>query len=120
MECSAASVTVNIARDENCAVFVPNSFSPNGDGVHDNFKIKCLYNFENPTIEIYNRWGKLIFSKDHYGDTDYWGSETDAWWNGRAERGLSIGNQQLPAGTYYYLLKLDQSKVLKGFLFLNK
>ena len=119
-KCSKGTVSINITKDTDCPVYVPNSFSPNGDGVHDNFKIKCIYNFENPSIEIYNRWGNLIFRKNHYGDIDFWGSEADAWWDGHSESNMNIGNQQLPTGTYYYLLKLDKNNVLRGFLFLNR
>ena len=118
--CSTAIVTIVVLKDESCEVFVPNSFSPDGDGIHDSFKIRCLYNFDNPIIEIYNRWGNLVFKKDHYGNVDYWGSEGDAWWNGRSDNKLNIGNEELPVGTYYYVLKLNNIKALTGFLFLNK
>ena len=118
--CSTATVTINVVKDENCAVFVPNSFSPNGDGVHDLFKVRCLYNYENPVIEIYNRWGNLVFKKDHYGDVDFWGTLANAWWTGRSDNKWTVGNQDLPVGTYYYVLKLNSSEVLTGFLFLNK
>ena len=119
---TSAIITVQIvlAEDVNCPIVVPNSFSPNGDGIHDYFKIACLYNYANPIIEIYNRWGNLVYKKDHYGDTDFWGSEAAAWWNGRSENNLTIGDQVMPVGTYYYILKLTNSKVLTGFLFLNK
>jgi len=118
--CDTAKVTIVISKNPNCPVFVPNSFSPNGDGIHDYFKIHCLYNYTNPIIEIYNRWGNLLYKKEHYGDTDFWGSEDAAWWNGRSENKLTIGSQVLPVGTYYYILKLTNDKVLTGFLFLNK
>ena len=111
---------VVLAEDSNCPLSVPNSFSPNADGINDNFVIKCLYNYTNPIIEIYNRWGNLLYKKEHYGDVDYWGSETDAWWNGRSENKLTIGSKDLPVGTYYYILKLDHGKVLTGFIFLNR
>ncbi len=117
------SVTIN-PKPTNCAdscvVFVPNSFSPNADGINDNFIIRCLDNYENPVIEIYNRWGNLVFKKDHYGNVDFWGSENEAWWDGHSDNKLTIGNQMLPVGTYFYVLKLDNASVLTGFLFLNK
>ena len=118
--CSTAIVTIVVSKDEGCAVFVPNSFSPNGDGIHDYFKVRCLYNYENPVIEIFNRWGNLVFKKDHYGDVDYWGSEADAWWSGKSDHKWTVGNELLPVGTYYYVIKLNSTKVLTGFLFLNK
>ena len=118
--CDTAVVKIVVEKDPNCPVEVPNSFSPNGDGIHDYFKIRCLYNYADPVIEIFNRWGNLVYKKDHYGDVDYWGNETAAWWDGRSDNKLTIGDKNLPVGTYYYILRLNSSKVLTGFLFLNK
>src|SRR5665648_1226029 len=118
--CSVATVTIIVGKDANCDVFVPNVFTPNADGVHDYFKIRCLYNYENPVMQIFNRNGNLIFKKDHYGNLDYWGSEDQAFWNGRSANKLNLMNNELPVGTYYYILKLGDGKVLTGFIFLGK
>lgn len=118
--CSVATVTIIVGKDANCDVFVPNVFTPNADGVHDYFKIRCLYNYENPVMQIFNRNGNLIFKKDHYGNLDYWGSEDQAFWNGRSANKLNMMNDELPVGTYYYILKLGDGKVLTGFIFLGK
>jgi len=118
--CSTATVTIVIAKDDGCIVFVPNVFSPNGDGIHDYFKVRCLYNYDNPEMQIYNRNGNLIFKKDHYGNTDYWGSEDQAFWNGRSQNRMNVINDELPVGTYYYILKLGDGTVLTGFIFLAK
>jgi len=118
--CSVATVTIIVGKDTNCDVFVPNVFTPNADGVHDYFKVRCLYNYENPVMQIFNRNGNLIFKKDHYGNLDYWGSEDQAFWNGRSANKLNLMNDELPVGTYYYILKLGDGKVLTGFIFLGK
>ena len=119
-QCSTAKVSVNVEKDTNCPVFVPNSFSPNGDGVHDTFKVKCIYNYENAVMEIYNRAGNLIYVNNHYGNLDFWGSEDRAWWSGRSSSSLTLGNEILPVGTYYYVLTLERSKILNGIIFLNR
>jgi len=118
--CSTAVVTIVVEKDENCPVLVPNTFTPNGDGIHDYFKVRCLYNYENPVIEIFNRGGIVVFKKDHYGNLDFWGSEDQAFWNGRSENKWNLMNDELPVGTYYYVLKLGDGKVLTGFIFLGK
>ena len=118
--CPSAKVKLILLKDENAPVFVPNSFSPNGDGINDYYQIGGIYNYENPVLEIYNRWGQLVFKKDHYGDIGYWGSEAEAWWNGRSNNKMTLGNQDVPSATYYYILKLDMKNVKKGFIFLNK
>lgn len=117
--CDTAIVKITVVKDVDCVVHVVNSFSPNGDGINDLFKIKCLYNYENPVFEVYNRWGNRVFKKDHYGNLDYWGSEAEAWWNGRSDHKWTVGSTILPGGTYYYVLKLDSEKILTGFLFLS-
>jgi gliding motility-associated-like protein len=118
--CSTAVVNLNMTRDVDCDVLVPNSFSPNGDGIHDLFMVRCLYNYDNPEIKIYNRWGNLVFVKEHYGDVNIWGSDVSAWWDGRSNQKWNVTDADLPIGTYYYILKLDGSKVLTGFLYLNR
>ncbi len=118
--CAEGTVMIIIEKDESCEVFVPNVFTPNADGAHDYFKIRCLYNYENPEIQILNRAGVLVFKKDHYGNTDYWGSEDQAFWNGRSEHKWNLINGELPVGTYYYILKLENGNVRTGFIFLGK
>ncbi|MDW8057019.1 MAG: gliding motility-associated C-terminal domain-containing protein, partial [Bacteroidia bacterium] len=51
-------------------IYVPNAFSPNGDGVNDVFEVKS-FGLEEPRVRIYDRWGLLIF--DNQGDmTRHW------------------------------------------------
>jgi len=118
--CSIATVTIVITKNDSCEIFVPNVFTPNADGVHDYLKIRCLYLYDNPEMQIFNRNGNLIFKKDHYGNLDFWGSEDEAFWNGRSENKWNLMNDVLPVGTYYYILKLGDGKVLTGFIFLGK
>ena len=118
--CSTAVVTISILRDESCEVIVPNVFTPNGDGINDYLKVTCLYNYDNPEMQVFNRNGNLLFKKDHYGNIDYWGSEDQALWNGRSQNNLDFFGSDLPVGTYYYVFKVGNGKVLTGFIFLAK
>ncbi len=113
-------IQVVLAEDDNCELFIPNVFTPNGDGVHDYFEIRCLYNFENSEVQIFNRNGNLVFKKDHYGNIDYWGSKDKAYWNGHSENNLNFMGSELPVGTYYYILKLGNGRVYTGFVFLGR
>lgn len=54
-ECSAASV------------YIPNAFSPNGDGVNDIFKVR-VNSLKNAHLEIYDRWGHIVFESDDIND----------------------------------------------------
>ncbi len=58
------TITVNY-KDCNKPIWIPNSFTPNGDGLNDIFKPVTLAELENYTMLIFNRWGQQIFeSKD--------------------------------------------------------
>jgi gliding motility-associated-like protein len=70
--------------------FIPNVFSPNGDNINDVWNIKALQDYSNCIVEIYNRWGQLLFRS--YGYQKPW----DGTYNG----------QVLPVATYYYLIDL--------------
>ncbi|MCA6450929.1 MAG: gliding motility-associated C-terminal domain-containing protein [Chitinophagaceae bacterium] len=67
---------------------VPNAFSPNGDGIHDTWKIKYLDGYPGATIDVYNRYGQIVFRSLGY----------DKEWDGTRN-----GNP-LPVGTYYYII----------------
>jgi gliding motility-associated-like protein/uncharacterized repeat protein (TIGR01451 family) len=89
-----------------------NEFSPNGDGVNDFFNIDCIETFPNNTLEIYNRWGNIVYEAKNY-QNDFDGTS-----NGRVV--LSQGGE-LPVGTYYYVINLgDGSEPRVGWLYINR
>ena len=90
---------------------IPEGFSPNGDGINDLFVIRGIQNYPENTILIFNRWGNKVFEASHYVNT----------WDGRSTSGLNAGGNELPGGTYFYLLYLDDRlKVIKGTIYLNR
>jgi gliding motility-associated-like protein len=75
---------------ENANVFVPNTFSPNGDGNNDVFYVRGKGLDRVKTIRIYNRWGEIVFEKK-----DFTPNDASAGWNGqyrgsRAQTGVYI------------------------------
>ncbi|MBO3116795.1 gliding motility-associated C-terminal domain-containing protein, partial [Winogradskyella sp. DF17] len=111
-------VDVNPGNDESTAAVDPicltiyNEFSPDGDGVNETFIIDCLERFPNNTLEVYNRWGNLVYSKQGY-QNDWAGTS-----NGRVVINQS---NELPVGTYYYVLDLgDGSEPRVGWLYINR
>ena len=66
---------------------VPNVFTPNGDGINDEFRVafKSIKEFH---IWIYNRWGRLVYSSDDPGKG----------WDG------NINGRPASVGTYYYVI----------------
>jgi len=78
---------------------MPNVFSPNGDGKNDIFSIPGICKGETLHIDIFNRWGILMYSSD---------SRKDGW-DGRTTAGVEAED-----GTYYYIINLKE-KSYKGF-----
>src|SRR5690606_18707917 len=92
---------------ENCAPFIPEGFSPNGDGINDFFEISNLLDiYVDFELNIYSREGNLI----HTGHND------DGFWNGVATRGLLFTGSTVPVGTYYYVLVLNDPQYPEAFV----
>lgn len=70
-------------------VFVPNTFTPNGDGMNDVLKVYSNY-IKAVTIRIYNQWGQLIFTGND---------------NGKGWDGIANGKPQ-PVGVYVYVVRV--------------
>lgn len=80
---------------------IPNVFTPNGDGANDRWAIQYLESYPGATVEVFNRYGSLIFRSTGY--TKPW----DGTYNGRP----------VPAGTYYYIINPKNGrKSIAGFV----
>jgi len=75
--------------------FVPNTFSPNGDGVNDHFVINGVGLNVIPSITIYNRWGQIVFQKSNFAPN----TVADAW-DG------TFNGQPAPADVYVYTIQI--------------
>jgi gliding motility-associated-like protein len=95
---ASATVKVIVLKD----IEVPNSFSPNGDGINDKWEIKNLSNYPGSKVFIYNRHGSPIFESNSYAIS----------WDGKQKGKI------LPIGTFYYVIMLKDGKnsVYKGSL----
>lgn len=87
--CSTAD---SIEIFKNCYIDIPNAFSPNGDGINDNFIPRQYLSNGLKTfkMQIFNRWGQIIFETDRI--------------DGRGWDGLYNGLAQ-PSGVYVYLIE---------------
>jgi len=82
-----AYLTINVLEES--ILIVPNVFSPNGDGINDEFITQYLYITEFECIVI-NRWGQEMFHT----------TNIDQGWNGKKQ-----GGDECSEGTYYYVIK---------------
>ncbi|WP_321346085.1 gliding motility-associated C-terminal domain-containing protein [uncultured Draconibacterium sp.] len=113
---------------EGCELNIPDGFSPNQDGYNDFFEMRFTCDtgeqlfedvYPEAKIEIFNRWGNLVYEQENYGNVSRWGS-TDAWWDGTSMHDMQIGNDKLPAATYFYILYLNNGQeAITGTIFLN-
>jgi gliding motility-associated-like protein len=80
---------------------VPNVFTPNGDGINDRWQIKNLADYPDCTVDIYDRYGQLVFHSAGYTTP----------WDGTSK------SKPLPAATYYYIINPKNSlKPIAGFV----
>ncbi|MDP5202323.1 gliding motility-associated C-terminal domain-containing protein [Flavobacterium sp. DG2-3] len=124
------SIVLNMEINDDCRVLacgnvvVHNAFSPNGDSINDFFKIDNIDDitcYPGNTVEIYNRWGILVFETTNYNNTT---NAFDGTSRGRTTVKQSDG---LPTGTYFYIITykaLDgnnnvQDHKLNGYLYLS-
>lgn len=98
----SGEATVSITIDYTLHDFVPNAFSPNGDGINDIFRVENVTYQDALEFRIFNRYGQCIF---HTVD---------------ARQGWDGSDKGMPAdlGTYYYYIRLGypdgKRKILKG------
>jgi gliding motility-associated-like protein len=106
-------VTVSLT---NCDVvpsfFIPDGFSPNGDGVNDTFTIPDIeFIYPDYSLEIYNRYGNLIFK----------GNKNKPNWDGNNSQSNVI-DAMAPNGVYFYVLHYNKGNISpkQGRLYLNR
>jgi gliding motility-associated-like protein len=85
-------------------VSIPTGFSPNNDGANDTWTISGLENYPNATINVFNRWGQLLFE----------GGPSNPTWNG------SYLGELLPTADYYYIIDLGEGSKYNGVVTLKQ
>ncbi len=105
--CSFATVTFNVGGLPDCVI--PTIITPNADGFNDVFTIPALCTVgegaANLEVTIFNQWGDLVFHEKPY--LNNWGG--------------TYNNEELPAGTYFFVVKLNEvDKPLTGFLLIQR
>ncbi|RCU56494.1 gliding motility-associated C-terminal domain-containing protein, partial [Oceanihabitans sediminis] len=100
LNCSEDNVEISVA------------VTPNGDQYNEYFEVTgvelCGYTID---VQIYNRWGALIFEKKDYQND----------WNGSSHKNSIGGAGTLPSGTYYYIVIVRDSgiKPINGYIYLG-
>jgi gliding motility-associated-like protein len=95
---------------------IPNAFTPNGDGINDFFEIIGIDRYPGNSITIVNRWGNKVYEAKNYGIDTY-----PVYWDGYANTGSTFLGNELPTGTYYYILDLGNGQnPIAGSIYLDR
>jgi len=95
-----------------CDFFIPEGFSPNGDGLNDTFDIRFIEDiYPNFTMEIRNRNGDLVYK----------GNANSPDWDGTSTEG-SLGSGVLPVGAYFYYINFNDGSTepARGTVYLSR
>lgn len=90
--------------------WIPQGFSPNGDGVNDYFVIEGN-EYYTISIKIFDRWGAIVYSKDDYQND----------WDGTTNSIINIGNKEVTDGAYFYIIDFNNGgKSIQGTITINR
>lgn len=94
--CGTDQGTVHVLA-ELCEIFIPNVFTPDGDDFNQSFEIVGIENFDGSTLQVFNRWGKMVFESSNYSNN----------WNPSEDEAAD--------GVYYYVLGLNRNSGTEYF-----
>ncbi|PTN07339.1 gliding motility-associated-like protein [Mangrovibacterium marinum] len=123
--CDTATVYITIPDDLDCEpepdttchFFIPEGFSPNGDGAHDYFVIDCIEQYPDATLMIFDKQGYLLYKHKNYGNVNVWGTnEADLWWGGQTIKHHQNKDRMVVPGVYLYILDKGNGDYERGFV----
>ncbi len=78
-----------------CPLYIPNAFTPNGDGINDRFELRISENCEviKFSLQVFDRWGRMVYQTESM--------DLDQAWNGKSE------NKELEQGVYLFKIQAE-------------
>jgi len=108
------TITSFLLDTKNCLPKPYNAVSANNDGLNDFLFFEGLRDiFMNFKLQIYSRWGRLVWEGDNNSEN----------WFGQSSKGIEINVGDVPDGTYFYILDLndaDYPNPLTGYVYLTR
>ncbi|TRX66502.1 gliding motility-associated C-terminal domain-containing protein [Carboxylicivirga sp. M1479] len=109
-DCSTARIYFHVKHGGDIEFYIPQGFSPNGDGINDTFYVPDFSNYQAISITVADSWGNIVYQNEQYQND----------WDGIANKGSSKGKLVL-AGTYYYVFNIQGfGEQLTGFVYVAK
>lgn len=103
-------ITVTPVIKDTDNIFIPNIFSPNGDGINDRFMpLFGEVQIQEGNLKIYNRWGSLVYNEDFTTDPK--------GWNG------TFNNKYVNSDVYVYVIQLkinNKVRLYRGDITVNR
>ncbi len=92
------STLIEVTGSGDC-LFIPNLFTPDQDYINDFWVIAGIEAYLDAEVEIYNRWGNMVYSSSPYKND----------WDGTVNEGATLGgnDDRVPTGTYFYIIRLN-------------
>ena len=100
LDSNGCQITHNFEVDsiqESCLGFIPTIFTPNGPGANATWVIPDLIFYPDATVQIYNRWGQLVFECKNNCYFNVWDGTND-------------DGENLPFGNYYFLINYKENE----------
>lgn len=104
--CTTAKVEIEIKKRD---AFFPDAFTPNEDGINDTYTIYHLSSHIKVDLNVFNRWGDLVYQNSDYQNT----------WKGTCEASACLGSE-LPVGTYFVVAQLSNGYKHTTYLTLSR
>jgi len=83
-----ASDTIQVTSGGDCDIYIPSAFTPNNDNLNDNFGVIDNVTLKYYSMQIYSKWGELIFTSD----------DVSKKWDG------TFKGKKMPNGSYLWML----------------
>ncbi len=101
-------VTITYVDYQEFDLHVYNALTPNGDGINDTWIIRGIWQYPENEVLLMDRWGTLVRTIRNYNNKEN-------VWFGTNDKGFT-----LPNGDYYYIIKLKDGPLLKGWVYLHR
>ena len=101
------TITVGTRKNTEECLVIYNVITPNGDGQNDTWVIDCIESFPLNKVSIFDRWGDKINEFENYNNSPV------VW------KGTNTKNEQVPDGTYYYVVAIKDGGSYKGWVFVR-
>ena len=111
--CDTATVTITVTNPPpgELVIKVPNSFSPNGDGINDVLEIEGLTEISKFNLKIYDRWSSLVYENVDQAKT----------WDGKSNVEFVSSSGDVPEGTYFYVIRINGlPDPISGFIVIKR